>query len=103
MPIWFGNYILFGKMSLKPFRSLLIIIIVTIVIIIVIIIIIIIVIIIIIIIVIIIIIIVFIRECRSESCKTSAHGTCSFSDIFLEPYYSHVEAISFAEIDKRFG
>ena len=94
MPIWFGNYILFGKMSLKPFRSLLIIIIITIVIIIVIII---------IIIVIIIIIIFFIRECRSESCKTSAHGTCSFSDIFLEPYYSHVEAISFAEIDKRFG
>ena len=63
---------LFGKMSLKPFRSLLI-------------------------------IIVFIRECRSESCKTSAHGACSFSDIFLEPYYSHVEAISFAEIDKHFG
>ena len=84
---------LFGKMSLKPFRSLLIIIIIIVVIIIIII----------IIIVIIIIIIVFIREFRSESCKTSAHGTCSFSDIFLEPYYSHVKAISFAEIDKRFA
>ena len=77
---------LFGKMSLKPFRSLLIIIIIIIITI-----------------IIIIIIIVFIRECRSESCKTSAHGACSFSDIFLEPYYSHVEAISFAEIDKHFG
>ena len=75
----------FGKMWLKPFRSLLIIIIIFFIII------------------IIIIIIASIRECRSESCKTSAHGTSSFSDIFLEPYYSHVEAISFAEIDKRFG
>ena len=72
-------------MSLKPFRSLLIIIIIVIIIIIMVIIIIVIIIIIFIIIVIIIIIIVFIRECRSESCKTSAHGTCSFSDIFLQP------------------